>query len=364
MFLRVLLRSFSSNFKPLNKIRVRTVALENVFSNNPEEIDWGTLRKELITSERSITPTNVDGIVLENCNKENRLDVAKSYLKFLKSQSLTINDVSICKLLSLFYRHYRGTHEEEKNQSISQEDEVEIIKISNLLIEKHQILNESLAKNTIHGLSLTREWKQCLKLLNHIQVTSTPTTSTYSCIILKALEENEPDIALKLLEEMFSKQLIPNTRVLLEYFSKFERDDQKTEKMLDALARNNMMIPERMIEKFSEVFNKTRECKIVEIDKKNGKCSSCSSKLPDIKLNESEFSKLSNTFIRSVMIRKDVFLKTTPDELNRFMSFIDKTVPYDCVIDGLNVAYSHGQQHAHMLAKNVSDHIKYFLMTT
>lgn len=43
-------------------------------------------------------------------------------------------------------------------------------------------------------------------------------------------------------------------------------------------------------------------------------------------------------------MRKNVYVKSNPEELERFKNFVEDTVPYDCVIDGLNVAYSMGNQ--------------------
>lgn len=44
--------------------------------------------------------------------------------------------------------------------------------------------------------------------------------------------------------------------------------------------------------------------------------------------------------LSKVIIGDDIFQKTTPSEFHRFNQFIDKTKPYDIVIDGLNIAYA------------------------
>lgn len=351
MLRRILFRSFSSQFKPPNRIRIKSDALQNAVASSSGSIEWESVRKELIASERFINPSNLDGIIIEKCVKDIRLDVAKSYVEFMKSKSLQMNDASVGKLLRLFYRHHQKTNQESQ---ISEEDEADIIKLSNSLLEKHQILDSTLAENLIHGLSLTRSWMKCIDLLGHIQVTTSPSTSAYCCIISRALDEDKLDIVWNLLDELLGKQLVPSVSVFLKYFNKFRDDNTATEKMLNVISDYSFMLPERSIDEFKEVFTYNRDCKIVNIGRR-GECSSCASELSAIELNESDFSKLSSKLLDDVLIRKDIFLKTNPDEVNRFKKFVDKTMPFDCVIDGLNVAYSHGtQQSPQMLAKNVS----------
>lgn len=349
-FRRLLNRSFSSNYKPANQIRLRNEALLNVLSNDPQRIEWESVRNELIANERTVNLSNVDGIIIGFCSREYRLDIAKSYVNYMKLQSLNINDASIGKLLRLFYQNRF-----HQKSSISSEDEAEIVKFCNALIEKHPVLNDTLAENVIHGLCLTKDWLKCLEMLDHLRATgSKPTATSYSCIIGKALEENKLDIAWNLLRQMTKEQITPRTSIFLDFFRKLRGDNDETEKLLSLISENCLMLPDSAIEDFSEVFGD--KCKAVKINR-SGKCPSCSSKLSSIQLNAAEFAKLSKTFLDDVLIRKDVFLKSSPEEVARFSSFVDKTAPYDCVIDGLNVAFSHGtQQGPKNFAKNVRNY--------
>lgn len=57
-----------------------------------------------------------------------------------------------------------------------------------------------------------------------------------------------------------------------------------------------------------------------------------------------------------------MFLKTNPEELNSFIRFVDKTIPYDCVIDGLNVAYSAGKNKSPVVYANIlASVVKHFI---
>lgn len=347
-FRQILNRAYSSSFKPPNKIRLRNEALLNVLSQNNEKIEWQKVRSELLANERSVNESNLDGIIIGHCSKEQRLDIVKSYVKFMKEKSLSISDASIGKLLRLFYQNYK-----HQKIEISDDDEVEIIKFCNALVDKYPVLAGSLAENVISGLCLTKEWMRSLELLNHFRSAgSSPSATAFSCIITKALEEDKLDIAWNLLHQMISEQIVPRPSIFLEFFQKLHGDEVKLEELMNMISDNSLMLPEKDIEDFRKVFSE--KCKIVQINR-NGKCPSCGNKLSSIQLNETEFAKLSRSFLDDVLIRKDVFLKSSPEELLRFKKFVDTTAPYDCVIDGLNVAYSHGaQQGPKNFAKNVS----------
>lgn len=324
-------------------VRFKTEILKTVFENADPDIEWDKVRHELITSERYITPSNVDSIFIGLCSKERRLDIAKSYVDYMKSQSLPINNVIVSKLLRLYYMR----------RPLSTDDEAVVIKWCKELMDKNQPLEATLAENMIHGLSQTEEWMKCLELFHHIQAATSINTSTYSCIIWKALDEGNLDIAWNLLNQMSSELTLPKSTVFLKYLDKYGKDDVATERLLKYIGENNLLLPDCLVEEFRDVVSKSRNCEIVEITRK-GRCKSCSNKLPNAKLNEAEFDKLSNTFLKEVMIRKDIFIKTNPEEVEKFKRFIDRVMPFDVIIDGLNVAYSFGaQQPPDLFVKNV-----------
>lgn len=62
-------------------------------------------------------------------------------------------------------------------------------------------------------------------------------------------------------------------------------------------------------------------------------------------MTSEEFDKLKKEFLKNVVIGKNVFTKSTPDELKRFKEFVDKMDKFDVVVDGLNVAYLAGSKH-------------------
>jgi len=210
-------------------------------------------------------------------------------------------------------------------------------------------------------LSITREWTKCLDLLKHFEVDVSPRVTTYECIIAKALDENRMDMAWMLLDEMLGKEIAPSTALLLKYFRAFQSDKAMTEKLLEAISTHSLILPEKCIENYKNFFSETRECRVALIER-NGQCPSCSNKLPESKLNEAEFNKLSDVFLNKVMIKRDVFIKTSPDELNRFRSFIEKSIPFDCVIDGLNVAYAGQKKTNRERVNNIVATLKYFFI--
>jgi ribonuclease P protein 3 len=81
----------------------------------------------------------------------------------------------------------------------------------------------------------------------------------------------------------------------------------------------------------------------------SGVCKCCNGKLQSFDLTEEEFKDLQTYIIKNIIVGKDVFSKTTPEELLRFKHFVSNMDKYDVVIDGLNVGYSAGVKQTTMV---------------
>lgn len=93
----------------------------------------------------------------------------------------------------------------------------------------------------------------------------------------------------------------------------------------------------------------------------SGRCQSCSKTLDCLKLSDEEFKTLQSNIKDKLIIGSDLFLKTSPQELEKFLNFIEKTGPYDIILDALNVSYSIGKQSQATGAKALHIVVEYFL---
>lgn len=80
---------------------------------------------------------------------------------------------------------------------------------------------------------------------------------------------------------------------------------------------------------------------------RSGLCYACKKTLGSLKVTPEEFNNLKKHFLDNAIVGKDIFRKTSPQELERFKDFVTRMHKHDVVVDGLNVAYSSGQK-SHM----------------
>ncbi|KAJ8929372.1 hypothetical protein NQ314_017953 [Rhamnusium bicolor] len=92
-----------------------------------------------------------------------------------------------------------------------------------------------------------------------------------------------------------------------------------------------------------------------------GICKSCQRKLDNFDLTTDEFNDLKNRVIENVIVGRDLFVKTNPEELERFKEFVRSMGKFDVVLDGLNIAYSAGtKQPPHILSTLLASVVSHF----
>lgn len=323
--------------------------------------DWQHVRHTLTDSFRHINGTNVDAIILGLCSKAEQLPVAKSYLKHLQAQGLKPNAATMGRLLRVYNAAYH-------TRELSDEEQSEIMQICDSLQNAHAILDASSCENLIHGLvATTQYWQRALPLLDMMNLTTTPSVSAYTALAVKAFSSDQPELGWRLLEEMLQARKLPKCEIFLALLAHYARDVQtlgaQLERLFSFLELYDIVISDLVAQQLLALAQRLPQQLQVTATglERFGKCCACQQNLQHVAISDAQFVELRESFLQKVLIRNDVFQKTTPQELQRFKQYVEKTAPYDCVIDGLNVAYSTGNKKPpEQLAKLLATVVRYF----
>ncbi|TDG42460.1 hypothetical protein AWZ03_011114 [Drosophila navojoa] len=323
--------------------------------------DWQHVRSTLTESYRHVNGTNVDAIILGLCSKAEQLPVAKSFVEHLKTQGIKPNAATMGRLLRVYNAAYH-------TRELSEAEQSEIVEICDTLQNAHDVLDASSCENLILGLvATTHHWDRALPLLDMMRLTSTPSVSAYSALIAKAFSADQLELGWRLLDEMVQARKMPKCEIFLSLLAHSAKDERtlsvQLERLFCFLELHDILISELVAQQLLALAQRLPQRLQVSTTRleRFGKCSNCQQNLQHVAISDAQFTELRESFLQKVLIRNDVFQKTTPEELQRFKQYVEKTAPYDCVIDGLNVAYSTGtKKPPAQLAKLLATVVRYF----
>ncbi|KAH8418984.1 hypothetical protein KR222_011385 [Zaprionus bogoriensis] len=320
-----------------------------------DDSEWQRVRATLTDEHKYITGKNVDAVILGMCSSAEKLPLAKSYMRFLQAQGATPNAATLGRLLRVYHAAYQ-------TRPLTEKEQAEVLQICDVLQGAHELLDASSCEYLIHGLvATTQHWQRAVPLLEMMKLTSTPTTAAYSALASKAFSAQQPELAWRLLEEMLQARKLPKCEVYLAHLASSAAQPQtlraQLERLLLFLERHDILISATVAEQLlllAQRLPKQLKASSTRLDA-TGKCGVCQQHLQRVAISDAQFAELRESFLQKVLIRHDVFQKSTPEEVKRFKRHVQQTAPYDCVIDGLNVAYSMGakkppQQLARLLA--------------
>ncbi|XP_062378707.1 mitochondrial ribonuclease P catalytic subunit [Sardina pilchardus] len=224
----------------------------------------------------------------------------------------------------------------------------EMFDVYDIMKSRFRTLDTGAYSLLIKGFSKTGRWEEALVFLENIKgIKASP--RNYSDIIAGAVQHGNMATAWTLYNQLLERGITPNQDTWKYLFEGGISDHENDDKLLSILEhmRDSQIYPE---ESLAHNIWKWFECRpdqkwtgSISTVNPSGVCESCQSMLESIHLTKEDYADLKDSIMKNVIEGKDVFNKTTPEELESFKHFVSQQPPFDVVIDGLNVAYSQGK---------------------
>ncbi|PNF17909.1 hypothetical protein B7P43_G02240 [Cryptotermes secundus] len=210
------------------------------------------------------------------------------------------------------------------------------------------------------------------------KLTCIPGGMEYNVLVKTAYDNNEPNISLRLINEMLQlgRSIRPEVfHAQLDYCNRMSAGEKverwkMVEEILSMFVEHDLKptvdVAERIRVWYLEAADPHTEVQAqLSSVTDGGICKSCQKYLNPITITKEEFGALQSAFMDKVVVGADIFRKSTPEEIKEFKNFVKMTAPYDMVIDGLNIAFTAGPKKAlssQALARTLHHVVKYFVM--
>nr|CAI5838402.1 unnamed protein product [Callosobruchus analis] len=319
--------------------------------------DWKNVRNSILEHMYNFgkyTKDNIDAVILNYCANKKDCNLGTSYLNFLKKENIKPNLATIGKYLKLLHTINADMVFKDGKKLPKIEEEL-ILRYYEDLRRDYPVLDSFSLENAILALSVTSKWKTCLDLMKEVKRTATPNTACYSSIIAAAFINKEEQMGWAILEEMVQYDRIPNNIAFHSYLSrlKHKRSRQliidKLETLFLFLQKHDIKCSEEVTVHIANLAERLQFLNIFTTVSYKGICQNCHSQMANFELTTKEFAELKEAILKNVIVGKNVFTKTDPDELERCKEFVLNMGSFDVILDGLNVAYSAGTRHSPMV---------------
>ncbi|CAN0100236.1 unnamed protein product [Bubo scandiacus] len=289
--------------------------------------EWNRL-KESFRSPKIFETVMFNSMV--RCNSP--IDVAKSLLTYVAKSDGDVAYSLLVKYLAL---------------CVQQGQTSEIRDVYDIMKRRFKVIESGAYNLLIRGLSNSDQWRMALTLLEEVKKIMIPSRTNYESCIKAASRHQEMDLAFELYHEMLAKDLVPSLDVLQAFFD-FSRGMKGAELQKELFGmllhlRENQIYPHKTFMWsiklwFESIPGGNWRGHLTNI-KDSGQCPICNHQLEDSDLTEEEYNNLREKIVRDVIHGTDPFRKTSPQEFQAFQTFVENRLPFDIVIDGLNVSH-------------------------
>ncbi|NXY86199.1 MRPP3 ribonuclease, partial [Alcedo cyanopectus] len=292
-----------------------------------QDVEWNRLR-ESFQSPEIFEEVMFNSMI--RCNSP--LDVAKSLLTHVAKRNGDIAYSLLVKYVAL---------------CVQQGQTSEIQDVYDIMKTRFKILESGAYNLFIRGLSNSDQWRRALTLLEEVKKIMVPSRTNYESCIKAASSHKEMKLAFELYHEMLAKDLVPTLDILhtLFDFSRGMKDAELQKELFGVLLylRENQIYPHKTFMRsiklwFESIPGGNWKGHLTHITE-SGRCPVCNHQLEDSNLTEEEYNNLRERIIRDVIHGTDTFRKTSPQEFEAFQTFVENRLPFDIVVDGLNVSH-------------------------
>ncbi|XP_066464572.1 mitochondrial ribonuclease P catalytic subunit [Eleutherodactylus coqui] len=260
------------------------------------------------------------------------LNIAKSFLSYVSARDGDVTYNLLLKYLVL---------------CVQQKNTGEVYDMYDIMKSKFGALETGVYTLLIKGLSGTDRWRDAITSLETLKKFQNPSAANYGECIKGAIKHGDEQLAWTLYDEMLQRDLTPHEDTIRSLFTAHHdlQDEAFRKRLINVLTylRENQIYPRQPLMQsikswFERIPNETWKGQLTKVTD-NGHCLACKEQLESIHLTPKEYNTLKKDVIDSILKGEDVFRKTTPEELQSFLQYVDSQPPYDIVVDGLNIAY-------------------------
>lgn len=269
--------------------------------------------------------------------------LATSLMDYLYGQTSQPKVSTLCLYMALLGQT-PGSDRELIGQTPGSDRERIILNTFSKVQEITDVFDAISAQYIIVGLSATSQWRKALDVLEMAKLTTQPGSAYYSPIVRAALRD-DVELAFQLLDQIGSKGIQPQGKVL-EQVLQLCRDAGNhsiLKRYLSLMWRFSWQLSRDLAQEVELYFSKTPNhkwtCKWTMVDTVKGTCHACKSDMNRIEVASSDFEGLQREFLERALVGSNIYLKSNPQEVERFKDFVMENAPFDVVLDALNIAY-------------------------
>ncbi|XP_068436593.1 mitochondrial ribonuclease P catalytic subunit isoform X2 [Clinocottus analis] len=298
---------------------------------------WRTLKESLGNSQRFDIQ-----MMCALFKSGSELDIAKSLLSFVAMETGTLSYELLLRYLTMCVK---GGHD------------AEVFDVYDIMQGSFPSLDTGASSLFIKSFSRTKRWREAIGILCEMKKVFTPSPRNYGDIIAAAMSNGDAATAWALYDELIENELSPHQGTWVALYKGARKTEEVEGKEAEAVSqsehrerllgillhmRNNQIYPESElasgIKTWFESLTGQRWTGSWTTPTPKGVCNCCGSELESIQLTAEEYQQLKNRVMADIIEGRDVFKKTTPEELERFKTFVNRKPSFDVVVDGLNVA--------------------------